>query len=109
MIHDSLLRNKSQITRPLYRLFISEVKTLAALGLLELLAHLPSAGNHNNSSGSLDNQGSNGNLWSASVDGSNSRNLNFDSGDADWNNDNRANGLSVRCLRDYRVADSSLL
>ena len=71
--------------------------------LLELLANLPSAGNRNNSSGSLNDQGSWGNVWSSSASGSNSSNLNFNSGDADWNNDNRANGLSVRCLRDYIV------
>ncbi len=72
-------------------------------GLLELLANLPSAGNRNNFDGSMNNVGSWGNVWASSVDGSNSHNVNFDSDDADWNNTNRANGLSVRCLRDYSV------
>jgi hypothetical protein len=63
---------------------------------------LPSAGNRNNSDGSLNNQGSNGIVWSSSVTGSNSQNLNFDSGNANTNSDNRADGLSVRCLSDYK-------
>ena len=79
---------------------ISEVKTLAALGLLELLANLPSAGNRSNSSGTVNDAGSWGALWSASVDGSNSRYLYFDLSVADWYSVGRANGLSVRCLRD---------
>ena len=80
---------------------ISEVKTLAALGLLELLANLPPSGNRSNDSASMNNVGSWGNVWASSVDGANSHNLNFNSSDADWNNDNRANGQSVRCLRDW--------
>jgi uncharacterized protein (TIGR02145 family) len=61
---------------------------------------LPSAGNRNNNDGSMNNQGSNGIVWSSSVSGSNSNNLNFNSGNANMNNNNRANGFSVRCLKD---------
>ena len=61
---------------------------------------LPVAGNRNYSSGSLNNVGSNGNYWSSTVDGSNSRNLNFNSTGANTNSNNRANGNSVRCLKD---------
>jgi len=61
---------------------------------------LPSAGYRNYSSGSLINQGSWGYVWSASVGGSDSRYLVFGSSDAGWNGDGRADGLSVRCLRD---------
>jgi len=61
---------------------------------------LPLAGNRNNSNGSLNNVGSNGNYWSGSVDGANSRNLNFNSGNANMNSNNRANGFSVRCIKD---------
>ena len=61
---------------------------------------LPVAGNRNNSNGSLNNVGSNGNYWSSTVDGTNSRNLNFNSSDANMNSNNRANGNSVRCLKD---------
>jgi len=62
---------------------------------------LPVAGNRNNSSGSLNNVGSNGNYWSGSVSGTNSRNLNFNSSNANMNSNNRAKGNSVRCLKDY--------
>ena len=58
------------------------------------------AGNRNNSSGSLFNVGSNGNYWSSTVSGSNARNLNFNSSNANMNSNNRANGNSVRCLKD---------
>ena len=61
---------------------------------------MPVAGNRNNSNGSLNNVGSNGNYWSSTVDGINSRNLNFNSTGANMNNNNRANGYSVRCLKD---------
>ena len=61
---------------------------------------LPVAGNRNNSNGSLNNVGSNGNYWSSTVDGTNSRNLNFNSSNANMNSNNRANGFSVRCLKD---------
>jgi hypothetical protein len=62
---------------------------------------LPSSGNRNNDDGALNNQGNNGDLWSASESGSRASNVNFNSSDADWNsNGNRANGNQVRCLRD---------
>jgi hypothetical protein len=48
----------------------------------------------------INNAGSNGNYWSSSVNGSNARNLNFNSGNAGTNNNNRANGFSARCLAD---------
>jgi hypothetical protein len=61
---------------------------------------LPVAGNRNNDDGSLNNVGSNGNYWSSSVDGTNARNLNFNSSNANVNSNNRANGNSVRCRKD---------
>lgn len=62
---------------------------------------LPLAGNCNNSNGSLNNVGTNGNYWSSTVSGTNARNLNFNSSNANMNTNNRANGNSVRCLKDY--------
>jgi uncharacterized protein (TIGR02145 family) len=60
---------------------------------------LPAAGYRNNSSGSLNNVGNNGNYWSSSVNGNNGRNLNFNSSNVNPNNNtNRANGFSVRCV-----------
>jgi hypothetical protein len=58
------------------------------------------AGNRNNSNGSLNNVGTNGNYWSSTVSSTNSRNLNFNSSNANMNSNNRANGNSVRCLKD---------
>ena len=61
---------------------------------------LLSAGYRDGSSGSLVNQGSYGDLWSATVVGSSSWYLDFGSSGADWYNGTRANGQAVRCLRD---------
>ncbi len=62
---------------------------------------MPLAGNRNNSNGSLINVGTNGNYWSSTVSSTNARNLNFNSGNANMNTNNRANGNSVRCHKDY--------
>ena len=57
----------------------------------------PASGYRNNSSGSLNNVGSNGFYWSASPNSSNNgHNLNFNSSNWNWNNNNRANGFPVR-------------
>ena len=64
---------------------------------------LSMAGNRNNNNGSVNNVGSNGNYWSSTVSGTNSRNLNFNSRNANVNTNNRANGNSVRCLKDYSI------
>ena len=69
---------------------------------------LPVAGNRNNSNGSLNNVGSKGNYWSSTVDGTNSRNLNFNSSNANMNSNNRANGNSVCCLKDCNIFQVSV-
>lgn len=57
------------------------------------------AGNRNNSDASLNNLGVNGNYWSSSVSGTNALNLNFNASSVNPANvNNRANGLTVRCL-----------
>jgi len=61
---------------------------------------MPMAGNRNNFDGSVNNEGSNGNYWSSTVNDINAWNLNFNSDNANMNNNNRANGFSVRCLKD---------
>ena len=67
-------------------------------------AIFPLAGNRNNSSAALNNQGSNGNYWSSSPNGTNSYNLNLTaSGVNPANNNNRANGFSVRCVKDLQT------
>lgn len=87
-------------TNPSKRLF-TKYKLELEVRLEKCLLLLPSAGNRNHNSASMNDVGSWGDMWAGSVDGSNSHNLNWNSDDADWNNDNRANGLSVRCLRDW--------
>jgi hypothetical protein len=47
------------------------------------------------------NVGTNGNFWSSTVNGTNANNLNFNSSNANMNTNNRANGNTVRCLKDY--------
>ena len=65
------------------------------------------AGNRNNSDGSLNNQGSNGNYWSSSVSGTNASNLNFNATNVNpANANNRANGLTVRCLKDLQINEN---
>jgi hypothetical protein len=61
------------------------------------------AGNRNNSNSSLINVGSNGNYWSSIKDGINSRNLIFSSSNTNENSNNRANGFTVRCLKDCTI------
>lgn len=61
----------------------------------------PVAGNRNHSSGGVNNRGSNGNYWSSRVTGVNAYNLNFNASAVNpANNNNRANGFSVRCVKD---------
>ena len=61
---------------------------------------LPYSGNVNWQSGGTENQGANGNFWSAGATSqTNARNLNFN-GTNVWpeNSNNRLNGFSVRCV-----------
>jgi uncharacterized protein (TIGR02145 family) len=60
------------------------------------------AGNLDANNGSLNNQGSNGNYWSSDSSGANASNLYFNSGNMNMNDNNRANGFSVRCLQDLQ-------
>lgn len=61
---------------------------------------LPMAGVRSNSSGSLVDVGSSGYYWSSTVSGSIARFLFFSSSNAAMLGGNRANGLSVRCVRE---------
>ena len=64
----------------------------------ETTLFFPCSGNGNGTS--WNNRGSNGNYWSASLNSAtNGRNLNFNSGGVNpQNNNNRNNGFSVRCI-----------
>ena len=64
------------------------------------LIFLPAAGYRNNTS--VNNQGSNGNYWSSSLNAdnpNNAYNLNFNSSNANVNNNNRYNGYTVRAVQ----------
>ncbi|MGE4541907.1 MAG: hypothetical protein AB7D35_11655, partial [Bacteroidales bacterium] len=71
-----------------------------AAGAFNSPLKLPVAGSRVLSDGSLRNVGSNGDYWSATVDGTYARNLFFRSSDANVGKGLRANGRSVRCLKD---------
>jgi hypothetical protein len=60
----------------------------------------PSAGYRSLSSGSLFTFGTIGFVWTNSINGTSSRKVVFDSGFAGWSNASRANGYSLRCLKD---------
>jgi hypothetical protein len=61
---------------------------------------LPVAGRRLNSNGSLNAVGYLGFYWSSTVNGTTSRGLYFYSGDANMTNYNRADGFSVRCIKE---------
>jgi len=66
----------------------------------QLLANtLPAAGYRHRNTAALNNVGTRGYYWSSTVNGNNSYNLYFTSTNVNpANNDNRANGFSVRCV-----------
>ncbi|MDI6400615.1 FISUMP domain-containing protein [Balneolaceae bacterium ANBcel3] len=61
---------------------------------------LPLAGYRHSSNGSLGIVGSSGHYWSSTVSGSGVRRLYFDSNDAYMTGNDRALGVSVRCIKD---------
>ena len=61
---------------------------------------LPSAGYRHRLNGLLNLQGTSGYYWSSAVSGSDARSLRFNSTAAYTSSDTRANGFSVRCLKD---------
>jgi len=71
-----------------------------AQGAFSSALKLPVAGARSNSSGSLLTVGSGGHYWSSAVNVVNSRGLRFNSTDAYMDDYDRADGLSVRCLKD---------
>jgi uncharacterized protein (TIGR02145 family) len=62
------------------------------------------AGNRNNNDGSFNNLGTYANFWSSLPNESENawnRNLNYNNGKVNRNNNNRTNGFSVRCSKDW--------
>ena len=70
-------------------------------------ASLTAAGNRNNSTGAMNNVGSNGNYWSRTrYDNTNAYNLNFNSSNVNpANNNNRTNGFTIRCVPGFLQGD----
>ena len=63
-------------------------------------AMLPAAGNRNNTDGTLNNRGNNGNYWSSTENSTNAYNLNFNSSNVNPANSFslRTYGFTVRCI-----------
>ncbi|RUA04170.1 MAG: hypothetical protein DSY43_07015, partial [Gammaproteobacteria bacterium] len=61
---------------------------------------IPVAGNRYRSDGTLYSVGTFATLWSRSADGSYARRLGIGSGGASFDSNNRADGFSVRCIKD---------
>ncbi len=74
--------------------------TINAAGAFDSPLKLPMAGVRLNGFGSLDGVGTIGFYWSSTVSSTPARGLGFGSGSANMNANNRALGLSVRCLKD---------
>ena len=71
-----------------------------AAGAFNSPLRLPVAGSRNDSSGSLFDVSSLGSYWSDTADGTYSRSLFFGSGTASMYSSSRADGFSVRCLKE---------
>ena len=71
-----------------------------SVGAFNSALKFPVAGYRNVSSGRLSNVGSSGAYWSSTVSGTNARGLGFTSSNASMNSFNRANGCSVRCIKE---------
>jgi hypothetical protein len=71
---------------------------------IKRLHYIPASGNRNNSTGAVSNVGVNGNAWSSSPNGTNGYNLNFNGTSVNpANNNNRANGFPVRCVKNLTL------
>ena len=67
---------------------------------------LPMGGRRSFSNGSLVSVGTIGGYWSSTVSGSDARRLDLSSSNANMNTNNRANGNSVRCLKNNCILKS---
>jgi hypothetical protein len=66
----------------------------------ESFLKFPSAGEHKNSSGLMNQQGVFGAIWSSSISGQNSGRIYFTSNGSGFNYRSRSYGFTVRCLKD---------
>lgn len=87
-------------------LLFSVASVPAPASAIPLWSLVPASGYRNNSNGSLNNVGSNGYVWLSSANSQNNAyNLNFNSSNVNpQNNNNRANGYSVRPVQAFMGA-----
>lgn len=83
-----------------WRAEINSWSSKSSAGAFSSPLKLPVAGSRSGNSGTLSYVGSDGYYWSATVDGTDAQYLLFYSGFAYTNSIGRANGRSVRCLKD---------
>ena len=76
-----------------------KVKVIDSATAFSNFLKFPVAGDRYDFGGSMGSQGSWGYVWTSSVNGSYSVYESFDSGYADWLSNDRAGGLSVRCVK----------
>ena len=71
-----------------------------------MVTFFPASGYRNNSTGTVNNVGSNGYFWSAVPNSTNNgRNLNFNLSNINpLNNNNRSNGFAVRPVQEFTAA-----
>lgn len=71
-----------------------------------MVTFFPASGYRNNSTGTVNNVGSNGYFWLAVPNSTNNgRNLNFNSSNINpLNNNNRSNGFAVRPVQEFTAA-----
>lgn len=86
---------------------ISPSENGGATSLVAVIFSALPGGNRNNNNGTFNNVGNNGNWWSSTEnDATNAwnRNMNYDNGNVNRNNNNKRNGFSVRCVRVLKCA-----
>ncbi|MFN6038155.1 MAG: hypothetical protein ACK452_06790 [Bacteroidota bacterium] len=79
---------------------VASFSTQNAIGAFASPLKLTLSGNRLNSGGSITNVGVSGRYWSSTVNGANSRQLNFGSTSAGVNNRQRSSGDAVRCIKE---------
>ena len=83
------------------RFYTSRIAFCKRLLVTVAVLEFPAVGyRDNNSTGTLNNAGTNGNYWSSTqYNTDNAYRLNFNSSSMDTSNGNKTNGRSVRCVR----------
>lgn len=100
MVHQSGCPERDSSHQPKWAVTLAVSRNVTPLFIQSRGHHIfPASGQRNNSNGTLNNVGSNGYYWTATpYSTNNGRNLNFNSSNTNWNNNNRANGFAVRAV-----------